>query len=168
MLHHVSFNVRNPERAAAALADMPGARALRAPAPPFPQSAWFVCCGDQAGTPLEILPWGETRNARSARGLGFDAQMRETSGCHVLMSTERGADTIFKRAELEGWRAEHAHAGLFAFIKVWVESAFLVELMTPEMSAAYVSAFGAADAGRMDQRLRALEAAVAARSAKPS
>jgi hypothetical protein len=146
LLHHVSFNARDPERVAAVLADMLGAKALRAPAPPFPGAAWFVCCGDDAGSP---------------RGVGFDAEMREMSGSHVLMSTPHRADHVFALAEREDWRVENADAGLFTFIKVWVENAFLVELMTPEMTRAYVAAFGAG-ATEIDAKLRALETAIAA------
>jgi hypothetical protein len=165
LLHHVSFNARDPERVASVLAEMLGARALRAPAPPFPRAAWFVCCGDEAGTLIEVMPWGETRDAGSPRGVGYDADMRGTSGSHVLMSTTQRADTIFRLAELEDWRVENADAGLFKFIKVWVENAFLVELMTPEMTEAYCAAFGG-EAAEIDANLRQLETAIAAAMAK--
>lgn len=161
MLHHVSFNARDPERVAFALAEMLGAEAYRAPAPPFPKAAWFVCCGDDAGTLIEVMPWGETRDASAPRGVGFDAHMRETSGAHVLMSTPHRADHVFTLAEHEDWRVENADAALFKFIKVWVENTFLVELMTPEMTRAYVGAFGAAGAGEINGKLRALERAIA-------
>jgi hypothetical protein len=162
LLHHVSFNARDPERVAGVLAELLGAQALRAPAPPFPKAAWFVCCGDEVGTLVEVMPWGETRDASSPRGVSFDADMRETSGAHVLMSTPHRADHIFTLAEREDWRVENADAGLFKFIKVWVENTFLVELMTPEMTRAYVAAFGAAASHEIDGKLRALEQTIAA------
>ncbi len=141
---------------------MLGAKAVRAPAPPFPYAAWFVCCGDDAGTLIEVMPWGETRDAGSPRGVGFDAEMRGTSGSHVLMSTQQRADQVFCLAEREDWRVENADAGLFKFIKVWVENTFLVELMTPEMTREYIAAFGAEGTGEIDAKLRALETAMAA------
>jgi hypothetical protein len=162
LLHHVSFNAHDPERVAAVLAEMLSAKALRAPAPPFPREAWFVCCGDDAGSLIEVMPWGETRDVGSPRGVGFDAEMRETSGSHVLMSTPHRADHVFALAAREDWRVENADAGLFTFIKVWVENAFLVELMTPDMTRAYVAAFGAGGAQEIDAKLRALEQAIAA------
>ena len=64
---------------------------------------------------------------------------------------------MFCLAEREDWRVENADAGLFEFIKVWVENSFLVELMTPEMTRAYVVVFGAEGAGEIDAKLRALE-----------
>jgi hypothetical protein len=165
LLHHVSFNARDPERAASVLAEMLGATALRAPAPPFPEDAWFVCCGDAAGTLIEVMPWGETRDAWAPRGVGYDAEMRPNSGAHVLMSTRQRADAIFALAQREDWHVENADAGLFKFIKVWVENTFLVELMTPEMAAAYCAAFGA-EASEIDTSLRKLETAIAAAMAK--
>jgi hypothetical protein len=166
LLHHVSFNARAPQRVAKVLADLLDATAMRAPAPPFPGEAWFVCCGDDAGTLIEVMPWGETRDAGSPRGVGFDAQMRPSSGAHVLMSTSHRADYIFALAQREDWRVENADAGLFKFIKVWVENAFLVELMTPEMTRDYVAAFGALGIERLDRKLRALEKAIADQTAK--
>ena len=40
MLHHVSFNARDPERVAHVLAALMDAVAVRLPAPPFPKGAW--------------------------------------------------------------------------------------------------------------------------------
>lgn len=168
MLHHISFNARAPERAAQGLAALLGAKAVRAPAPPFPSEAWFVCCGDDAGTLIEVMPWGETRDASAPRGVGFDPEMRPSSGGHVLMSTELSEERIFALGEREGWRVETADAGLFKFVKVWVENAFLIELMTPEMTRGYVAAFGAAGIDAVDAKLRALEAAIAASARKPA
>ncbi|MBW8910190.1 MAG: hypothetical protein JF620_14460, partial [Mesorhizobium sp.] len=49
MLHHASFNARDPQAVATVLAEMLVATAVRAPSPPFPQGAWFVCLGDDFG-----------------------------------------------------------------------------------------------------------------------
>lgn len=168
MLHHISFNARAPERVAQVLAELIDAQAVRAPAPPFPSEAWFVCCGDDAGTLIEVMPWGETRDASAPRGVGFDAEMRPSSGAHVLMSTQLNEERIFALGEREGWRVETADAGLFKFIKVWVENAFLVELMTPAMTRLYVDAFGATGIATIDAKLRALETAIAASMRKPA
>lgn len=163
MLHHMSFNAREPERVAHALAEMLDAHCVRAPAPPFPETAWFVCFGDDNGSLIEVMPWGETRDASTPRGVGYDAEMRPSAGAHVLVSTSLNEAGLFALAEREGWRAEHADAGLFKFIKIWVENAFLVEFLTPELKATYVEAFNATGVARVDTRLRELESAIRAK-----
>ncbi|WP_395646865.1 hypothetical protein [Terricaulis sp.] len=163
MLHHISFNARDPEGVAHALAEMLDATCVRAPAPPFPEAAWFVCFGDANGSLIEVMPWGETRDASTPRGVGYDAEMRPSSGAHVLASTALKADELFALADREGWRAEQADAGLFKFIKVWVENAFLVEFLTPELRAAYVEAFNATGVASVDAKLRELETAIRAK-----
>ncbi len=163
VIHHASFNVHEPERAAAVLAQMLGAEAVRAPFPPFPRGAWFVCLGDANGSLLEIMPWGETRDSAAPRGVGFDPAMRATSGAHVLMSTTRSSQALFDIAAGAGWRAETADAGFFRFIKVWVENAFLVEFLTPEFKDAYVASFDAAGVRTIDAQFRELETALGAK-----
>lgn len=163
MLHHISFNAREPERVAYALAAMLDATCVHAPSPPFPEAAWFVCLGDDNGSLIEVMPWGETRNASTPRGVGYDAEMRPSTGAHVLVSTPLNADELYALAAREGWRAEMADAGLFKFIKVWVENAFLVEFLTPELKSAYVEAFNAAGVTHVDAKLRDLETAIRAK-----
>jgi hypothetical protein len=161
MLHHVSINARNPDVVAAALASMVRATALRAPQPPFPQGSWFVCLGDAHGTLIEVMPWGETRDPSASGGLGFDPDMRATSGSHVLLGTELCAAELSALAEREGWRAELGSAGLFQFVKIWVENRFLVEFLTPEFRVAYLDHFGTEGLASLDEKLRKIEIALA-------
>ncbi len=163
MLHHFSFNAHDTDRVAAALAELLGAQALRAPSPPFPREAWFVCLGDANGSLIEVMPWGETRDAGNARGVGRDPEMRPTSGSHILASTPRSTEEVFTIAARYGWRSEHADAGMFKFVKVWVEGGFLLELLTPELKAAYVNAFNAEGLRSADQKLRDIERLLSAR-----
>jgi hypothetical protein len=163
MLHHVSFNVRDPGAVAPVLAELLGAAALRAPSPPFPAGAWFVCCGDECGTLIEVMPWGEVRDPGTPGGAGHDPAMRPHSGAHILAGTPHAVEAVLAVAARAGWRAELASAGLFSFVKVWVENAVLVELLTPEQAPAYREAFNARGLTTLDAKLRDLEAALAAR-----
>ena len=164
MLYHVSFNARDPRTVAHVLADLLEALAVRAPSPPFPRDGWFVCLGDANGSLIEVMPWGETRDATAARGVSFDVGMRPSSGAHVLAGTKRSTAAVLAIAERAGWRAEISDAGLFKFVKVWVENAFLVEFLTPEFRRAYVAAFDAAGVETIDRKLRELERALSAGS----
>lgn len=162
MIHHASFSAREPEKVARGLARLLGARALAAPCPPFPDGAWFVCLGDDAGTLLEILPW-ERVQAKSGGASEVDEAMSERTSTHFLMSTPRSTADIEQIAGEEGWEHAHANAGFFRFTKVWVENRFLVELMTADQARGYRESFGAAGIDALDGKLRELERVLRAR-----
>jgi len=162
MLHHVSFNAREPKRVAQALAQLITARTIGAPCPPFPKDSWFVCLGDEFGTLIEVMPWGETRDASTPTGVGHDPQMRQSSGSHILIATPRSSEEVLEIGAQLGWRAELASAGLFRFVKVWVENSFLVELLPPEFRDEYVNAFGRAGIHKLEWQLRDIERGIRA------
>jgi len=160
VFHHVSFNARDPGQVANALAQMLGARAIRAPQPPFPAGSWFVLFGDSQGSLIEVLPWGKTLDPDVAGGMRDDPEMRAYHGTHLLLQTSERADTVLSVAKLHSWRALPASAGLFSFTKVWVEGTFLVEIMTRDQAREYVAAFGREGLSSIDSKLRGLEAAL--------
>lgn len=165
MLHHVSFNARRePRQVAQRLAQILGAHAIRAPQPPFPEGSWFVVYGDAQGTLIEVLPWGKVLHPEATAGMRDDPDMRPHHGTHVLLGTSRSVDDVLAMAKAHGWRAGLASAGLFSFVKVWVDDTFLVEVMTPEQTEDYVRAFNRDGLMTLDQRLRQIEAAIAAGS----
>jgi hypothetical protein len=157
LLYHFSFNARDPETVAEALAKLLDGRALKAPSPPFPSKSFFVCLGDEHGTLIEVMPWGETRDAARPNGVGHDPEMRQSSGAHILVGTELSSGQAIEQAGRLGWRAELASAGLFKFVKVWVENSFLVELLPPEHRGDYRAAFGSAGIDDLDNKLRQIE-----------
>ncbi|MES0044479.1 hypothetical protein [Mesorhizobium sp. M0091] len=121
MLHHASFNARDQQAVASVLAEMLVATAVRAPSPPFPEGAWFVCLGDDFGSLIEILPCGTVLDQQAPLGIGFDPNMRLRSGSHVLLSTPNSTETIQGIAARMGWHSELIDARLFKVLKVWVE-----------------------------------------------
>lgn len=157
MIHHASFNARDPQKVARALAGMLDATAIRAPVPPFPEGSWFVCYGDEAGSFLEILPWGSVLDPDTRFGIGFDQDMRPRAGSHVLLRTPHSRDEIRDAADRMGWRCEFVDARLFEVVKVWIENSVLIEFLPPEFVPSYVSTFGTQGIGTLDGRLRALE-----------
>jgi hypothetical protein len=163
MLHHVSFNAHNPERAARVLATLMDAVAVRLPAPPFPKGAWSVVCGDGQGSLIELIPWGHVLDADTRGGMTHDREMRPRTGSHVLVSTPLSAEMVLAVASRDGLRATPTDAGLFQFIKVWIEEALLVELLTPQQLPAYLACFGPAGVTTVDAKFRAVEAALATR-----
>ena len=157
MLHHASFNVRRPAAVAKVLAEMLAATAVRAPSPPFPGDSWFVLSGDDAGTFIEILPWGAVLTPHARFGIGEDEAMRAYGGSHVLLGTPHGEEKIRALAEGEGWLVQLVDARLFKVLKVWIDNATLVEFLTPAMREAYVETFGRRGMASLDGKLRALE-----------
>lgn len=157
MLHHASFAVEDPAAVARILARMLGATPLRAPVPPFPAGAWFVCYGDEAGSYLELLPRGHVFDREARFGLRFAPEQPASSPTHVLIGTPLSAEEIDAVAHAAGWACEVADTRLFKVVKVWVENAVLLELLPPEMSAAYRRTFDAAGVAVLDGRLRRLE-----------
>lgn len=159
MLHHVSFNARDPKRAASILAKLMDARAVRAPHPPFPANSWFVACGDSQGSLIELIPWGHVLDPNG--GLRNDPEMRPHTGSHVLASTPLSTRSVLALAASEGVKASLVDAGLFQFIKLWPEETLCVELLTPSQLPAYLEAFGSMGVATLDSNLRTLESAIA-------
>jgi hypothetical protein len=160
MLHHASFNARNPDIAARVLAGMLNATLLRAPSPPFPRNSWFVSYGDAKGSYVEVLPWGHVHDPSAPFGVGHDSDMRPRSGAHMLLSSPRDKDAIISAASRAGWRAEVVDAGPFQVVKVWIENAILIEMLPPEMERAYLATFASAGMATLDAKLREVETAV--------
>jgi hypothetical protein len=157
MLHHASFNARHPENVARVLAEMIDARVIRAPSPPFPDGSWFVCCGDEAGSYVEVIPWGHVLDPAGRFGVGIDADMRPRTGSHMLLGTPHAFEQIREAAARADWRCEIADAGLFKVVKVWIENAVLIELLPPEMAPAYFATFASAGIATLDAKLREVE-----------
>lgn len=157
MLHHASFNVRHPALVAKVLAEMLAATAMRAPSPPFPQDSWFVLYGDEAGSFIEILPWGAVLTPETRLGIGEDPGMRPYAGSHVLLSTRLSEEEVRALAERQGWPVQLVDARLFTVLKMWIDKTTLVELLTPAMRSAYVETFGRQGMASLNGKLRALE-----------
>jgi hypothetical protein len=167
MLYHVSFNAHEPDKVSRVLAEMLGAAAIRAPAPPFPANSWLVCSGDDRGSFIEVMPWGAVREPLPGSGLGRDEHMRPYSGSHLLVATPHSTQDVLAISERAEWPAEPGSAGLFQFIKVWVESSFLLEVMTAEQASAYIATFNAQGLTSLDPKLRQIERTLLARMATP-
>lgn len=159
MLHHVSFSVHDPARAASLAAKLLGGYAIVGPSPPFPPGTWFAVVGDDAGSLIELTPWGSVLDPQV--GVSQDAAMRSRTASHVLAGTPLSATHATSIAEAAGARVSAVDAGLFRFLKIWIEDSFLLELLTPDQRPDYVACFGSAGLAHLDDRLRGLERAIA-------
>ena len=158
MLHHVSFSVHDTAGVAQGIANLLKAEALRAPAPPFPDGSWFVVLGDEAGSLIELTPWGTVFDPRE--GVAFEPAMSPRSASHVLVSTSRVKDEVLTLANELGWRASVVDTGLFKFVKIWIDETLLLEVLPAEFQRGYRDAFNGKNLPTLGQRLHRLEATV--------
>jgi hypothetical protein len=141
MLHHLSIQAREPERVAAALAELLGGDVT--PFGPLPGS-FIAWARDESGTAIDCLPLGT--ELRPGRGDGESAQFDVADrpspfgATHAALSVERSEDEIKTVAEREGWRAVRCDRGSFSVVEVWVENAVMLEFLTPELAAEYLAA----------------------------
>lgn len=161
MIHHVSFGVRDPNRAAHVLADLMGATAVRAPAPPFPHGAWLVVAGDDRGSFLEILPATSVFDPHAPLGIRQRPATFEPVTAHVLVSAAVDSEAIQAAAAREGWRTQEVETGLFKIVKLWIDGNVLVEFLAKGEAGRYVEAFGTSGMPSLDRKLRDLEAELA-------
>jgi hypothetical protein len=161
MLFHFSFAAREPAHVATVVAELLGGTVIACPTPPFPAGSKYVCCGDDRGSMVEIVPAG------FAYAPGPNARPRtvptrtEPTASHALLLAGVPRERIDAIAAREGWPCGLVDTGLFKVISIWVEGTQLLELTTPELLPAYVATFGAAGLGKLDTELRAVEAHLA-------
>jgi hypothetical protein len=152
MINHISIAVNEPKRVADVLAEIWDGVVY--PFPPSPNS-FIVLANDGRGTAVEVTPAGtvlvpgeglppeEDINAptetHEARFVQSELRPRYVA-THLNINTEKSIDAIRAIADREGWRVLIANRdrGLFQLIEVWVENTFMLEVMTPEMTARYV------------------------------
>ena len=58
---------------------------------------------------------------------------------HATVSLDRSEAEILAVAERESWRAVRLPRGPFDVIELWIENTVMLELMTPDMAAAYLA-----------------------------
>ncbi len=149
MIHHISFAAENPQRAAAAIAELWGGEAF--PFPPVAEGSWVAISGDARGTTMEVYPFGSELHPVDGDA---DAQARPAAtparfcATHAAIATPLDDEAVYALAARHGWLAKYRkRGGKFGVIEVWVENAFLLEVLTPAMQREYTD-FMSPDAWR--------------------
>ena len=150
MIHHLSFAARAPQRAAEAIAALWGGEAF--PFPPVGHGSWVAIAGDERGTTMEVYPADTELHPGEADDV--EAQARTAPGrprhgpTHAAIATPLEEAEVLALAARHGWTARRLRrGGLFDVIEVWVEDAFMLEVMTPQMQREYTG-FMSPDAWR--------------------
>jgi hypothetical protein len=149
MIHHVSFAAREPQRAARAIAALWDGEAF--PFPPVAEGSWVAISGDDRGTTIEVYPAGAELQPVDGDADAVAVMSSEPAryvATHAAVATPLSRDEVFALAAREGWMAKYRRrGGIFGVIEFWVENAFLLEVMTPEMQREYTG-FMSPDAWR--------------------
>ena len=135
-LAHASIPADDPKRAAEVLAEIMSGEAL--PFPPGGPDSWMAWSGD-GSVEIEI----------SRRGLAItygkdqaewrsDGMARRLSEAHLALCVERPAAEVMAIAQKAGWPTRScSRGGAFQLTEVWVEGAFMVEVLDPAETAHY-------------------------------
>lgn len=141
MIHHFSFAAREPQRAAAVIAELWGGEAF--PFPPVARGSWVAIAGDDRSTTIEVYPAGtelvpaEGDADAEAR---TQAEPQRYGATHAAVASPLSDAAIHAIAAREGWLAKYRRrGGHFGVIEFWVENAFMLEVLTPEMQREYTA-----------------------------
>lgn len=136
---HASIPADDPQRAAEVLAEIMGGEAM--PFPPAGKDSWMAWSGD--GTvEIEIsrrglaVSYGDEQAEWQSDGVA-----RRLSETHLALCVDRPAAEVLAIAQRAGWpaRACDRGGGIFQLTEVWVEGAFMIEVLDPAQTARYRS-----------------------------
>jgi hypothetical protein len=140
MIHHISIPARDTRHVADVLVRLFDGELSGFG--PYPDS-WIAWAANEHGTAIEIYPVGTELYPPDGPG---QAQFRHNPDAtpyvatHATIGVDRTVAEIKAIAEAEGWRAEELSRGPHDVVEFWIENAVMLELMTPEMTAAYLAA----------------------------
>jgi catechol 2,3-dioxygenase-like lactoylglutathione lyase family enzyme len=142
-IHHFTVPAHDPERVAAVLAELLGARVIPLP---HPQGNLLVYAGDEDGTAIEVWP-AATRGGVGDHDLGFrDLPLPEAWPHHGYVTTEASdGERVLAVFAREGWKAEKVrngppHAG-FSLVRGWIENHTGIEIADRQMRDEYEKFF---------------------------
>jgi len=138
MIAHVSLPADDCQLVAQTLAEMLGGGAL--PFPPGGPDAWN-CWSKHNDFQIVVTPRGQLLVPGPSEQVWrprATRDMERAAESHFAMAVERPWTEIVALAEAAGWRARRCdRGGLFELVEVWVENAYLVEVLDPDQLAAY-------------------------------
>ncbi len=140
MLFHLSIAARDPRHVAQVVAELWGGEAF--PFPPVATGSWIAHAGDERGTTLEVYPIDTVlREADGdADAVGEATGVESLTATHAALATGLDQAAVLAIAAREGWPAKYRlRGGMFGVIELWIEGRQMVEVLTAEMQAQYLS-----------------------------
>lgn len=137
MLHHLAISVSNPSHVAKILAELMNGQFFEFPLCP---DGYIAIAGDVYGTAIEVLP----KNSVWVPGfieaeIKSAAEMPKYAPVHAALSVPVSRATVEGIGRREGWLVRYCDRGPFQLIELWVENTLMVELITQEMAANYLT-----------------------------
>lgn len=130
MIAHVSMPADDCELVAKVLAEMMGGGALRFP--PGGPDAWNCWSRDNAFQ-IVVTPRGHVMLPGPEEQVWAPCE-RANRACesHFAIAVPLEAPSVIELAHREGWKARICNRGsMFDLVEVWVENAYLVEVLDP-------------------------------------
>ena len=139
MIAHVSMPADDCRHVAEVLAQMLGGGALRFP--PGGPDAWN-CWSKQNDFQIVVTPRGNVmiEGPKEQIWISRTPEALHDRACesHFAICVERSASEIIELACAAGWHARICNrGGLFDLVEVWVENAYLVEVLDPRQARDY-------------------------------
>ena len=139
MIFHASIEADDPPRVAAALARLWRAEAFAFP--PVAEGSRIVLAGDTRNSAIEVYPRGTALHPTDGDPVTRPVGPAPRHGAvHLAIATPLAVQDVFDLAAEEGWLAQRrTRGGMFEVIELWIEGSFLVEVLTAEMQAQYLT-----------------------------
>ncbi len=139
MIHHLSVAAKNPKTVAAFFAELTGGVVVDFPPNP---GGYMTFAPDDHGTAIEVYPSGSVMLPNGADGAIFARQPSapgDRSPTHVAISVALDAAAVAAMARARGWACQTCdRGGDFHVIEVWVENAWLVEVLPSAFADEYL------------------------------
>lgn len=140
MIHHLSVSAADPRGAAEFFAKVMDGVVVDFPPNP---GSYMVFKADGMGTGIEIYPAGSVMVPNGDPGAIFTRQPQgadRRSPTHFALSVSTAREEILAMAADRGWEAYVCdRGGHFHVVEVWVENAWLVEILPLDFAAEYLS-----------------------------
>ena len=140
MIHHLSIPAEDPALVSRVLAEMLGGHVTKFG--PY-QGSFIAWADDEHGTAIEVYPVGTEMFPDAGQGQANFRHNPSASGfvaTHATVSINLTTADVHTIAKQHGWRAIELSRGSFDVIEFWIENRVMLELMTPEMTKAYLLA----------------------------
>ncbi len=143
MIHHLSVAARDPQAVAQVFAELMGGIAIDFPPNP---GSYMAFAPDGMGTAVEVYPAGSVMAQNGGEGAIFARRAPEPverSPTHFALSVAHDAAEVVRMAEARGWDCFTCdRGGHFHVVEVWIENAWLVEVLPPAFAAEYLAFAG--------------------------
>lgn len=135
MIAHVSIPADDTKGVAGVLAEIMEGRAT--PFPPGGPNA-FMAWAKNGEIEIEVTPRGAVMTPGPEEAVWEDREKAPAWESHLALCVDRPAAEVMEIAARAGWRARVCdRGGFFHVVEVWVENAYLIEVLDPDYAAAY-------------------------------